>query len=202
MRVHRAPKTKPELAHGTTHVGIVVRRRSNPTSRGRPSSWDDDVWFHDEQMHFTDLLTRQGQREGWHLIEGPRYDDAFDYSYVLQVRWTFPEDVGVELWPAGPTEADALDDESLWNEPYLPEDYDKILKRISGDVLGDPAAPRVEIAQADVDEINQHRRRLGMAPINLADGWTTEELRKQAAHIRSAGRMNNPLQHLKRSLMP
>ena len=67
--------------------------------------------------------------------------------------------------------------------------------------LGDkPPSVPASAARADVEAIDAHRRRLGMSPIDLAAGWTEDELREMAKSIRATGRMNNP-QQLKRRLM-
>jgi len=54
----------------------------------------------------------------------------------------------------------------------------------------------------DVEAINRHRRRIGGDPIDLAAGWSPDEIREMADNIRTKGRTHNPrLDELKRKLM-
>jgi hypothetical protein len=45
---------------------------------------------------------------------------------------------------------------------------------------------------ADIELVNQHRRQLGMGPIDPGMGWTAKEIRDMARNIRETGRMANP----------
>jgi hypothetical protein len=63
-----------------------------------------------------------------------------------------------------------------------------------------PAPPRPP--QVDLDVINQHRRRIGQPPIDLADGWSGKEIGEMAESIRRRGTTHNPaLARLKAKLM-
>ena len=67
---------------------------------------------------------------------------------------------------------------------------------------GAPAQAPATVSADDLAVINQHRRGLGMAPLDPGAGWTTEELREMADSIRTTGRMHNPrTNRLKRSLL-
>ena len=181
-----------------------MRGRRKNQGRGRPSSWTDDIWFDEELHHFTQELGRYARLAGgWKVAEGPTHDDDWDYHYLLagprglhllQVRWSYPKGFGVELWDATQGPPDALSP-SLWNEAYLPEQYDEILQRISADVLGygRPAAvTKTAPASSDLDVINRHRTSIGMGPIDPSAGWTAQELADMAESIRTTGRMTNP----------
>lgn len=72
--------------------------------------------------------------------------------------------------------------------------YDEIVA-----ACGRPLGTR--LTSVDIDIINRHRAKLGMASIDPHAGWTPEELHDMAENIRTTGRMTN-LGELKASLMP
>ena len=69
--------------------------------------------------------------------------------------------------------------------------------------MSKPSPPRVAVPidDPDLEVINRHRKGLGMEPIDLAAGWSEDELRKMAETIRTTGRMGNPVEVLRRRLL-
>jgi len=56
--------------------------------------------------------------------------------------------------------------------------------------VGAPAATKPKAA--DLKVVNRHRKVLGMKPLDMADGWTVQEVEEMARSIRTRGRLPNP----------
>lgn len=83
------------------------------------------------------------------------------------------------------------------------ETYDNVRELV--DVLRGGKDPRWQaappVSSQDLDLINRHRAKIGMAPIDPTAGWTAREIAEMARSIRETGRMANaPVAALKRSL--
>lgn len=87
----------------------------------------------------------------------------------------------------------------------LPGESMKDVKREIGNTLA-AAMPDVMFEPEptydpeDIATINRHRASLGMKPIDPKAGWTPGELADMAEAIRKTGRMQNPVDRLKRRL--
>lgn len=95
----------------------------------------------------------------------------------------------------------------VWNEQayigYYPEfgdiesdeTYDTVRELV--DLLragkGHPRwkGPAPALSSEDIDVINEHRRSIGMAPIDISAGWSAKEIAEMAKSIRKTGRMAN-----------